>query len=361
MAEIQKLSRMELIKAILKDPDRKSFLKMIREFFSLLLFYKEFPKHYFSRYLYKKDITNVRNHLPNKMISSITPFFNDKKIKEVVDNKLYFDLFFRQFNITMPAIFLYNHRNTFIVCYDNNRFVEVRNADDFKALLGEVFKDNPSCESLFIKKTYSSSTGRNTYKLSRHQSVTDTETIKDMYKEVIKSGFLFQETVRQHPVLDTLTTASLNTIRFDTFKDSDGKTEIISAMLKMSTTDSHVDNTMSGGCMVGVDLRTGLLKKFAYSKIKLMGVKVMTEHPVTGTKFENLVIPYFEEAKELVLKAAGIIPGLRLVGWDMAISENGPVIIEGNSDYGIKDNDLVDGGFLVNPVFRKVLKELHYI
>jgi hypothetical protein len=45
----------------------------------------------------------------------------------------------------------------------------------------------------------------------------------------------------------------------------------------------------------------------------------------------------------------------------VAIGESGPILIEGNSDYDITGNDLVDGGYLANTTFRKVLHEINYL
>jgi len=58
-----------------------------------------------------------------------------------------------------------------------------------------------------------------------------------------------------------------------------------------------------------------------------------------------------------VLDAAGYIPSLRLVGWDVGIGENGPVLIEGNSYYNIVGNDFTSDGYRRNAVFRKVIRE----
>ena len=49
------------------------------------------------------------------------------------------------------------------------------------------------------------------------------------------------------------------------------------------------------------------------------------EHPIT--KFG---VPMFQNAVELCLKAAQVKPGLAYIGWDVAITPNGPVLIEGN-------------------------------
>jgi hypothetical protein len=71
------------------------------------------------------------------------------------------------------------------------------------------------------------------------------------------------------------------------------------------------------------------------------------------------LIPCFDEVKKIVLDAAGYIPSLRLVGWDVGIGENGPVIIEGNSYYSIPGNDLASGGYRSHAVFRKVVREYY--
>jgi hypothetical protein len=90
-------------------------------------------------------------------------------------------------------------------------------------------------------------------------------------------------------------------------------------------------------------------------------VEILTEHPISKARFENFTIPLFNQVKELVIKAAGLVPVLRLVGWDVAVSESGPVLIEGNSDYDTSGNDLADEGYRANNVYRKVLQEMNYL
>ena len=92
--------------------------------------------------------------------------------------------------------------------------------------------------------------------------------------------------------------------------------------------------------------------------LKINGVNLLTEHPVTKTVFKDFGIPYFDEAKEAGSNGSGLTPGLRLVGWDVGISDSGPVLIEGNSDYDIAGNDLSDGGYRSNPVFRNFFRRL---
>jgi hypothetical protein len=352
-----KLTYRELLIQLLKDPDRKPLIKIVTEFFYLFFIYKELPKHYFSRYLFKKGIHNIRDFLPNKFLDEkIFSRFSDIKVKEVLDNKLYFYLFYRQFNLSIAQVLMFNHRSMFIAA---GKSTEIRTLNDFTLLLEGIFKNNPSFESIMVKKTYSSSSGRHVYKIFRNQLKTDPETIGKLFNEVIQTSYIFQETLSQHAELSKLNPSCINTIRMDTFIDGEGNGNVISAYIRMSTSNSHVDNFNEGGCAVGISLETGRLKKYGYSSFKNVGVKVLTQHPITKTIFENFNIPFLPQAKELVLKAARLVPELRLIGWDVAIGESGPVLIEGNSNYQISGSDFLYGGYRANNSFRKVLNEFN--
>ena len=353
------LSPAHLFIDVLKDPDRKPIPRMISEILYLAFVFKRVPRHYFSSYLFKKWRINIRDFFPTKFLYyKIKPFLNENEVREVLENKLYFNFFYNQFDIRMPKIPMYNFRKMFVF---DNKSIEINSARDFKMLLEEVFKQYPSYDSLMIKKTYWSYGGAKIFKIYADEIAKETNTINELYSEVIKSGFLFQETIKQHPDLNVLNPSCLNTIRFDTFIDPDGKIEIMSGYMRMSINNLCVDNSSSGGCYVGLDINTGKLKREAYLDFRHSGVKVLFAHPVTNVVFENFAIPFFPEAKELVIRTASYMPGLRIVGWDVGIGETGPVLIEGNSDYEITGNDIADGGYRANPVFRKVLRELNYL
>jgi hypothetical protein len=353
-----KYSNASLLKEIVNDPDRKNFTDILREFLSLTFYYRELPLHYFSRYLYKKDINNVKDYFPTGFLSKIPHVFNEKLAKHVLDDKLFFSLFYGRYGISLPRLIAFNNKNFFTV---GEKTTVIKNVGDFKDVMMELFRQNPSCNTFFIKKTYASSGGKNIYILSAGDLVSDDHSIGGIYSDIVSSAFVFHERVRQHAEMNRLNPASLNTIRFDTFTDKEGNTEIISGILKMSTTNVPVDNLSTGGCGVGVDLDAGRLRKTGFGKMKLYGARVLTEHPVTRVRFEGFSIPYLKEAIEMVVRAATLMPALRLVGWDVGISEDGPVLIEGNSDYGISANDQMYGGYRKNEIFKKVLHELEQL
>jgi len=349
------ITKIQFLKELYKDPERKSILRITFEFFYLYIALKAFPGHYFSRYLFKKGKDNILDYFHWKFLYKMKSFFNNNEVQEVLENKLYFDFFYRQFSIKLPEIIMFNHRNVFTI---KGRIFEVQNSDEFKNLIEDIFDRYSSSDALIVKKTYSSYGGDKIYKIYNDQINNEPDLINELYSTVIKSGYLFQDLVKQHSELNKLNPSCLNTIRFDTYVNPDGKVDVISGYLRMSINNSHVDNISSGGLMVGIDIQTGRLKKEGFSNIKAVGVKIFTEHPVTKTIFGNFTIPFFSESKDLVKKAAFLMPELRLVGWDVAIGETGPVLIEGNSDYDNTGNDFSEGGYGTNEIFtKKVLEE----
>jgi len=358
LTSMKDISNVNLIIQLIKDPERKSLFTIFFECIYLLAIYREMPVHYFSRFLFKKNMSDVKNYLPNKFLGEkISIHLNDQVEKEVLDNKLYFDFYYNQFDISIPKIIMYNFKTLFIYRGKN---IEVKNSGEFIKLIDLIFTENPGYESIFIKKTNAGSCGFDTHKLFRCETQTKPLLMDELYRKVTCSGFLFQETVSQSDEINKLNPSCLNTIRIDTYRNN-GSIDVISAYIRMSITNKYIDNISSGGCQVGIDLKSGRLKKYGYAPIKTNGVKVLTEHPVTGIIFENFIIPGFEEVIKTAINAATFSPSLKIVGWDIAIGPQGPVLIEGNSDYDITGNDLVDGGYLANPVFRKVLREIKHL
>lgn len=62
---------------------------------------------------------------------------------------------------------------------------------------------------------------------------------------------------------------------------------------------------------------------------------IYSTHPISNHKIVGFKVPMFNEAVNLVKECSKIIPEVAYVGWDVAISENGPVIVEGNCFPGV--------------------------
>ena len=88
-----------------------------------------------------------------------------------------------------------------------------------------------------------------------------------------------------------------------------------------------MDNVDCGGMAAPVDIETGVIAGVGANKAG----ETYEIHPMTGKKIPGTQIPYWEEAKKMCLEAMQIVPQVRFVAWDVAITPDGPVFIEGNS------------------------------
>lgn len=129
--------------------------------------------------------------------------------------------------------------------------------------------------------------------------------------------------VVQHKDMASLAPGSVNTIRIVTIGNEENS-DIAYVSVRVGSGKSIVDNFTEGGMVAGVDLETGTI---VTPGVTVDGI-VCEEHPETGVKFRGFKIPYFKEAIELVEEATKTIAGY--IGWDVAISENGPMLIEAN-------------------------------
>ena len=141
--------------------------------------------------------------------------------------------------------------------------------------------------------------------------------------------YLFQERLQQHPDMAALHPASVNTVRLITFHDND--VELFSAAQRIGAHNMQVDNWAAGGLVTRINPQTGQLEGDAYFRPG-HGTRTPT-HSDTGIAFHGYRIPYFYEAVTLVKQAHRHIPDIYSVGWDVAITPKGPVIIEGNDDW----------------------------
>ena len=153
--------------------------------------------------------------------------------------------------------------------------------------------------------------------------------------------------------MNKLCDKSVNTMRIMTFNDN-GKPRIIWLGLRVGNGVNSIDNFHAQGMAVNIDINSGKLIGNAIDK----DLNQYSVHPVTHTKFDGFQIPCFEEAKEMVLKASLESDKILVVGWDVAISDKGPVIIEGNRRPGFDIVQVLSGGKMdiVNDVLQSKQK-----
>ena len=111
------------IKNFMRDLDKKPLHKMVFEMIELTIRNKELPRHYLTRFLYKKDCGNIGDFLTVKENNYLHRKFGraDQEALILLNNKLYFRLFMQKFDIRVPRLLGYNFSDKYYIT--DNEFV----------------------------------------------------------------------------------------------------------------------------------------------------------------------------------------------------------------------------------------------
>lgn len=144
-----------------------------------------------------------------------------------------------------------------------------------------------------------------------------------------KNQVLLEQFVTQDPIMRELYPDSVNTIRMITIIDEDNELHIVARVLRIGN-GGVIDNFAAGGMYTmldenGVALYPGVDRNS----------EIYHEHPVTGVKIVGFQVPQYEAVLALLDDAARRVPDVRYVGWDIALTETGPILIEGNHNSSV--------------------------
>ena len=237
-------------------------------------------------------------------------------------------------------------RETIITRGINNRFVatlndkELSNTLDNKLLFNERFNDFLKRDWInlekvskqdfakflesktnIIVKPVDQACGRNVEKINV-KGIKDINTLYDNLMS--KKQYLVEDCIVQHPKMSEIYPNAVNTLRIFTVT-KDNKVNIMFRSIRMGNSGNVVDNFNHGGLFTTIE-ENGIIQKPAVDKLG----NIYESHPFTNTALIGYEIPLFDKAIEFVKTMAISIPEVGYVGWDIAITENGPVVVEAN-------------------------------
>jgi hypothetical protein len=124
---------------------------------------------------------------------------------------------------------------------------------------------------------------------------------------------------------------ALSTLRIVTCLDEEDRPQVVAGVIRMAIGDNHkVDNFHAGGIAAAVDLPTGKMSSASdLGMDSRMGW--VDRHPDTGARIRGRIVPEWQDACALARSAHGAFPERAVIGWDIAPTEDGPVIVEGNA------------------------------
>lgn len=140
-------------------------------------------------------------------------------------------------------------------------------------------------------------------------------------------GYLLQTCLEQHAALRSMSGNAVSTLRLVTVRDGD-TASVFYTLWKVPSPKAMSDNFWQSGSIatpVDADGRVGC----GWYGMGCERRKAET-HPASGERFDSVVIPDFADYARMACDAHMLFPEFGLVGWDIAITPDGPVMVEFN-------------------------------
>ncbi len=337
----------QILLSFLKDKHKKNWLQIIKEFITLYLSEKNIPVNYITHFLYRKSASNYKDYLSLKENEKLIEWSCSQAADQIVlvENKLLFEELLVKNNISTPKIFFHNSKNKFT--YKGDVF-EIKSKKELFSFINKIF-DEENVQRFFCKPV-DGRMGQNIFLLDKNTLKNLDDTLINL---IFSQEFMFQDVIAQHNSLNKINKFSVNTLRIVTYKNKESKVEILSGFIRLGRTGSIVDNAHAGGIVVSFNKETG---EMGQEGIQLIdnGSGVFYKHPDTGIVFDSFQIPCYTQVKEIITNVAVLLK-FPLLGWDVAITPNGPVVVEANHDFHLLLSDRMENGLKKNPVFSKLL------
>lgn len=172
-------------------------------------------------------------------------------------------------------------------------------------------------------------------RLDGGEQVTLAELVDGWTARSVGHGILVQERAFDAaPLCEFSGRRSLQCMRINTLRHADGRVSILFYMIKIVAGEQYSDNFSMGttGNLIAYgDPETGVLEAAVTLSPCGSGLCRLDRHPVTGKPFKGFRIPYWSEAMELVKRAQACFADLPTLGWDVAITDDGPKLLEANA------------------------------
>ncbi|MEC7256224.1 MAG: sugar-transfer associated ATP-grasp domain-containing protein [Pseudomonadota bacterium] len=166
------------------------------------------------------------------------------------------------------------------------------------------------------------------------------------------NGYLLQTALEQHPAMAAITGKAVGSLRIVTVRQNT-MPEVLYSLWKIPAPKAMSDNFWQDGSMIApVDALTGQVGQCRIGT----GLKAaeIDDHPVSGARITGFEVPHWDAARALVTEAHALFPEFGVIGWDVAMTPEGPAIIECNDNPFHMLYQLAYGRGIRNPEFTPV-------
>jgi hypothetical protein len=310
------------LKQIVKESGR-SYLSIILQFIKLR---KRIGLEFNEYYYYEFDKQNyefLETYLSTDEKFKYLGLLNPKKYYIIARNKYFSHLLLASHNISKADLIFYFDpfiKNDGILCNSEDSIYEkLKSIDDF------VLKPTEGSQGVGVMVFKRIFKDKNELFFEKYNGE-----VIPVHNYVKNKPLICEKKIVQSESINQINPTSINTIRCRTLLYPDGKSVVMHAYMRIGRINSCTDNAGMGGNVNGlIDIETGMITQV----IRFDGFRkkyFIKEHPDTGFVIEGFRIPNWDFIKSTMIEFQKKITIFKAIGWDVAVTDQGPVIVEMN-------------------------------
>jgi hypothetical protein len=298
-----------------------------------------YPLHYFRYDLYKKNNKLTKNELINFIpefffYNVFLPYFDGNKYSILLMDKNITEQLFRSVNIQQPHTICKLIKGE-IYTYDLKKI-------SFNEINLEL-KEKP-CNKIFIKPIDGEGGyGIIVFHLSENGTYINNNNVElsetFLLNISVDNDYIVQSGIIQDDCITKIYPSSVNTFRIAT-ENIKGCVRVVCSVLRIGRLGSEVDNASQDGIVLGINHITG--KCYDYAIDESGGV--FYKHPDTNFMFRDYEIDKWDSIVKFTLECAVKLPQFTYLGWDIALTQEGPMAIETNLEFALDLYQVALGG-----------------
>jgi hypothetical protein len=298
-----------------------------------------YPLHYFRYDLYKRDkaVTEEKliNYIPEFFFYNLfLPYYDTPKYSILLCDKNIEEQLFRSVNIQQPYCLCKLIKGKIYTSDLKEKKFEEINLELKEKLYKKIFIKPADGEGgygimiFYLKEN-------NKYVNNTNEEL-DEAFLLNIGKE---NNYIIQKGIIQDESIAKIYPNSVNTFRIAT-ENIKGEVRVICSVLRIGRQGKEVDNASQDGIVLGIDSNNGKYKEYAGTE---QG-EIFYKHPDTNFIFKDQEIHNWESIKNFTIQCALKLPEFTYLGWDIALTEEGPIAIETNLGFAIDVYQIALGG-----------------
>jgi len=302
-----------------------SYFEFMKKFYSLYTKYGFMPDE-----VQRLGLLNLKDNpeecfISKKKMVAQQYILNPKPFMELTEDKAVFSIYCEKNNIPIPKLFGLFFKDSCGINWIGGEPLSKREEwIDF-------FVNH--CPDEFVIKPSRGVYGEGIIFVDKKKDDFSGESIHQQLKKSRFDSFVIQEALKNHTsILAVSPKEGLQTLRVITFIDEYSEVKVICAYLKIIVGNNMVDNHKGGklgNLLCEINLFDGSLN--VPFLITEGGLIQKPKHPDTGKHIAGIKLPFWKDVTQLAKEIAPHFLPMRAIGWDIALTPNGPCIIEGNA------------------------------